>query len=335
MANIIISRASGELKNVFGEIAAPIAAFIEQRDQAYQTESIANKIFTKVTSTHPVEAYASMTGGDEWLPVGEGEPAPTNGFKEGFTQIIENVTWKSSFAITQEAIEDDQIGAIKDTAAKRAQTYELTRERFFARLLAEAIKGNTSFTIGGKTFSTKGADGVCVFAKNHPYAAATGTQSNVFSNAFTASNLSKVMTAMQDFRGDKKEILSLNPDTIIIPNIASLKEEVFGVLGATHDPTTAAGNKAWYLTGNLNIIVWPYLNEFITADSAPWILLDSKYNELYKTAINQERVPLEWRSTYDESKCINLWTGRARFTGGFVDWRGIAVGGVTGGTTIS
>ena len=82
------------------------------------------------------------------------------------------------------------------------------------------------------------------------------------------------------------------------------------------------------------MIVWPYLNDFITAGTSPWILLDSKYNDENGGAIWSDRTALEVKSRIDEGNDANIWSGYARFIAGFNDWRAFAVGGVTGGTTM-
>lgn len=334
MANIIISESAKNMPATFGELSAPIAEFITRRDQAYQAESIASKIFVKKKSTHRLEAYGGYTAANDWEPVGEGESHPTNGFEEGYTKVVSNVVWKSEFDITREAVDDDQIGELQDLAGNKQDSYERTRERFFARLLGEAVKGNSSFKLGKFSFDTTGADGKVIFAKDHAPKITGNVQSNLFAGEFSVSNLAKAQTAMQNFRGDNGEILALTPDTIIIPNLADLKTEVFGVLGANFDPSVAGGNKYNYLFGNFNVIVWPYLNEFIKSGTAPWILMDSSYMKKYPCAIEQERVGLEWKSTYDENHDINRWLGYARFTGAFVDFRGLCACGVTGGSTL-
>ena len=79
------------------------------------------------------------------------------------------------------------------------------------------------------------------------------------------------------------------------------------------------------------MICWPYLNQFITAGTAPWVLLDSKYNQEYGGAVWNDRIPLAVRSTIDENTDANVWRGRSRFNATFHDWRFAAIGGVSTG----
>ncbi len=137
---------------------------------------------------------------------------------------------------------------------------------------------------------------------------------------------------MQNFKGDSGDLLDVAPTTILIPNDWQLKRDVFAVLGADKEPDTA--NNAWnFLVGRYNVIVWSYLNQFITANTHPWIVMDSNYNTNYGSAMWLDRVKLEVRSEIAENDA-NVWKGYARFSAGFNDWRGFAVGGVSGGTQL-
>ena len=67
----------------------------------------------------------------------------------------------------------------------------------------------------------------------------------------------------------------------------------------------------------------------------PWFLLDGAFLEENDGAIFQDRVKLNVRSVLDENNDNNLWKGRARFSGGFADWRFVSAGGMTGGTELA
>ena len=110
---------------------------------------------------------------------------------------------------------------------------------------------------------------------------------------------------MQNFRGDNGELLDVAPDTIVIPNLFSLKKAVFAAIGADKDPATA-NNGFNYQFGRWNVIVWAYLNQYITASTAPWMLIDSRYNKEYGGAVWLDRTNLEVRSTLDENTDANV-----------------------------
>ena len=278
------------------------------------------------------EKFTTMTAMEGFQPVGENGDYPVDGMQEGFSKFLEHMTWKNSFSLSREIVEDGKLMDLKKQPAGFITSYYRTREKFGAALLGAAITGATSTKFYGKTFSTLGADGKCLFAKEHPSALGKKKQSNLFTDGFSSDALAAAESAMQDFRGDNEEVLDVAPTTILIPNEYTLKRDVFAAIGADKDPNTA-NNGFNFNFGRWNVIVWPYLNQFITAGTKPWVLLDSKYNEEYGGAVWLDRVALEVRSELAGNDA-NVWKGYARFIAGFNDWRAFCVGGVTGGTQL-
>jgi len=333
MPNIIFSEGSGVNNSVFGASQEPIKMLIETRGENYEQQSVLPNLFTMDTSTNWAEKYTAMTAMDGFQPVGENGEYPVDGMRESYSKTFEHMVWKDKFELSREIIDDGKVIDLKKKPAGFIKGYYRTREKFGAALFGEAIKGNASFTFKGKTFSTKGADNLCLFSKVHPsILKASRTQSNLFADAFSGDALMAAESAMQDFRGDNDEVLDVAPDTILIPNSYALKKAVFAAIGADKDPATA-NNGFNYNYGRWTVIVWQYLNQFITSGTAPWVLLDSKYNEENGGAPWLDRVKLEVRSEM-ASNDANVWKGYARFSAGFNDWRFASVGGVSGGTQL-
>lgn len=221
---------------------------------------------------------------------------------------------------------------LKKQPAGFITSYHRTREKFGAALLGAAIRGLSTTSFSGRDFSVTGADGKSLFHKEHPSKLGKKKQSNLFADAFSNDALSAMEAAMQDFRGDNEEILDVSPTTILIPNDYTLKRDVFAAIGADKDPNTA-NNGFNYNYGRWNVIIWPYLNQYIASGTKPWVLLDAGYNEEYGGAVWLDRVALEVRSELSGNDA-NVWKGYSRFTAGFNDWRAFAVGGVSGGTQL-
>lgn len=335
MANITFSEASGLQDSIYGKSQAPIRMFLEKRGEAFEQQSIVKELFDVESSTHYGEKFTTMTAMEGFQPVGENGNYPMDGMQEGFSKTMEHMVWKNSFTLSREIVDDAKLMDLKKQPAAFIAGYYRTREKFGAALFGTAITGGTTTNFRGVSFATTTADNKCLFAKDHPSVLKTnkGTQSNQFSDAFSDDALAAMETAMQNFKGDNDEILDVSPDTIVIPNDYKLKKAVFAAVGADKDPDTA-NNGFNYTYGRWNIIVWPYLNEFITAGTSPWILMDSKYNKEVGGAIWLDRKTLEVKSRIDEGNDANVWSGYARFTAGFNDWRFAAVGGVSGGTTL-
>ena len=333
MAGITFSEGSGVNDSIFGKSQAPIRKFLEKRGEAFEQNSIVKQLFTNMTSKNALEKFTTMTAMDGFKPVGENGAYPIDNLQEGFSKVFEHMTWKDRFSISREMVDDSKLMDLRKRPETFITGYYRTREKFGAALFGAGITGGTSINFGGKAFDAKVADGKALFAKDHPEKLTKKTQSNQFSDAFSDDALAAMETAMQNFRGDSDEILDVSPDTILIPNDYKLKKAVFAAIGADKDPDTS-NNAFNYVYGRWNVIIWPYLNEYITAGTSPWILLDSKYNETYSGAVWLDRKTLEVDSHIDKNNDANVWSGYARFTAGFNDWRFAAVGGVSGGTTL-
>ena len=135
---------------------------------------------------------------------------------------------------------------------------------------------------------------------------------------------------MQNFTDDSGNLLGLNPDTIIIPNIESTKRKVFAAVGSDKLPGTSF-NDMNYIAGNFHVLVWPELNKFAAFDNSAsrdcFVILDSTFNAEADCCVFQEREELSVTDKWEDNDAYWL-KGRGRFTGGFVDWRGICAGGV-------
>ena len=137
---------------------------------------------------------------------------------------------------------------------------------------------------------------------------------------------------MQNFTDENGNVLAIQPDTILIPTIGSLKQKVFAVIGS--EKVTGSGNNDYnYLFQNWNVLISPVLNKYVTKDSEPWVLMDSKMIQDEDIFIMQDREALNITSLVERNDA-NTWNGRCRFGGGFVDFRGMVAGGVSFGEAL-
>lgn len=333
---VTVSIGSGLVDPIFGKCQVPLASYIEQLGEAFERESLLKYLFHFENSRHWAEQHSSETAMDDFVPVGEGGEYPRTGFESGYERIIENMTFKQSFSVTQELVEDAQLGEMKRRARKLITAYGRTREKFGRALYAGGLYG-TTVSFGGKSFACNSADGLALFHKEHVNKVNGKKQCNLYKGSFTASLLGKIETEMQQMTGDNGELLAVAPDTILIPNDAALKDAVFAAIGADKEPTTS--NNAYnHQFGRWNVIIDPYLTQALAAmgkTDKPFILLDSKFLETGDGAIFQERKKLEVKSVVDQNNDNNSWRGRARFGAGFVDWRFAAAGNISTGKDLT
>lgn len=332
MADIIFSEDSHVADSVYGNFQYPIKSIIEKRAEAFEAESLIDSVFSMQDSTHFAESYGSMTSMNDFEPVGENGAYPTNGMEEGYFKTVQNVTWKSMFSVSEEMIEDAQTIDLKQKPQQFVTAYYRTRERFAARMYGEAMKGSASFQMGKQTFDLTTADELPLFSKSHKSKKMKGVQSNAFADAFSVDALAQAESCMQNFMDDNGNILNIAPDTILIPNDAALKKAVMAAVGSDKDPNSNY-NAFNNLYGRWNVICWPYLNQFIAAGSAPWVVLDSQYLKDNLAAVFQTRKKLTVHSKVEDNDA-NTWKGRARYNCSFVDWRFACCGGFTGGTQL-
>ena len=334
---LTVSIGSGLNGTIYGDCQVPLKAFLESRGEAFQRESLLPYLYRMEKSRHWAERYSSETAMGDFEPVGEGGDYPKTGFEDGYFRDIVNMTFKQSFSVTQELVEDCLLGTMKQRANKLVTAYGRTREKFGRILYAGGLCG-TTVSYKGKTFACGSADGQALFSKTHPNKVNGAKQTNLYKGTFTNTLLGKIETEMQNIKGDNGELLGVAPDTIWIPNDAALKDAVFSAVGADKEPTS--GNNAFnYQFGRWNIIVDPYLTAALTdmgkSGEKPFFLLDSKFIELNDGPIFQDRVPLDVKSVIDNNNDNNVWQGRARFGAGFADWRFVAVGNMSTGTDLT
>ncbi|MDR1329836.1 MAG: hypothetical protein LBK23_09585 [Oscillospiraceae bacterium] len=341
MAGHTITEISGLMDTVYGKSAYPIAKIIDDYGASRNKDERLKTIFSMEKSTHFAETITSTSGFDGFAPVPENGAYPDDSAQDGYEKIFQHKTWKDRFRVSREMVDDDQIGRMKRLATKFVNGFDATREKFGAAMFGAALGGVADPSYRGIKFSTYGAsaDGRPLFDKLHPSKSKPSLkQSNVFNNPFSQTALSKMQSAMVDFRDDNGEILEIVPDTIIIPNDAEAIEIVLGVIGAFSQPDTSNNN--WnYHYGAWNVIIWPKLNQFIPSGTAassafPYVLLATDYNQAASGAVWYDREPLSTKPYVDNDTDAAVWNGRARFSAGFHDWRAFAAGGIARGDAL-
>ena len=150
MAGIIFSENSMQNDAVYGKYQAPIRLMIEKKAEQFEKESKISELFSVQKSTHFGEAYTSMTGMDDWLPVGENGSHPENGMRQGRDKLLVNETWKSAFSISREMVDDSNLIELRRRPAAFVAAYGRAKERFAASLYGAAMDGKTEITINGK-----------------------------------------------------------------------------------------------------------------------------------------------------------------------------------------
>ena len=334
MPGIIFSEGSGLADSIYGNCQYPIRMFLEKRGESFEQKSMLPEFFKMDKTENFGDMLTGMTAMNGFEPVGENGEYPADSMEEGYKKLLEAVTWKDSFAISQEMVEDARLMDMRKKPLAFITAYYRTRENFGAALFGGAINGKTSIKFGKMMFDITGADGLPLFHTAHKPKVSGKVQSNLFADEFSVDALDRAEAAMHQLRGDNNEILDVTPTTIAIANIPELKRKVFAAIGADKDPDTA-NNGFNFQCGRWNVKVWNYLNQYIAKDAQPWMLLDDAFNEDCGGAVWHDRIPLNVKSIINNDNDANVWQGRARFNATFNDFRFACLGGIKGGTKLA
>lgn len=317
---MIFSKASGVNDSIFGRSQEPIKMMLEQQEEAFQKMSIIDKVFFMDKTKDFANKYTIETSLGVFTPVGENGKYPESTFQEGYSKVIEPETWKNQFSVTQEMVEDGKMGKIKSRATAFMLSYNRTRELFAAGIINNGNSATMNF--GGKNFDISGADGKALFAVDHPSkTGGTAAQSNLYAAAFSYDNLGYAEEKMHYVKDDDGNILTVSPDTIVIPDKAALKKEVFNAIGAEGIPGTADTSYN-YQFGRWNVVVSPYLNNFSGVSGGDvWFLLDSAFNDAYQALVWLDRISLTTKSYVEDNTDANVFAGRARYAAAPNNWR--------------
>jgi hypothetical protein len=328
MAGVIFEKGSNLNDTQIGKSLQPIRAYIEQQVEAFENKSLVNEIFIPDTTTDFAAKYGYETSVGNFENTGEGGAYPENGMQDGYSQYLEPCTFKNKLVVTQEMIEDAKFGKIKSKAGMFTLSYGRTREELGAAMLMGASGAAVTYGNGNallNSYKTTGADAVALFTAAHPSkTGGAANQSNFYAGELTYDNLCYAQQYMHLFKDDDGHLLSISPDTIIIPDDARARKMVADIVGTEGVPGTA-NNSSNSQKGNWNVLIWPYLNAFIpsgvTAGKMPWFLMDSGFNEVGQGAIWLDRVNLTIKVDMDPANDNTLFKARARFVPGFNNWR--------------
>ncbi len=288
---------------------------MEREEGDFAKQSLLKTLYNVKTSKHYAEAIASMTGiGDMVATDGA---VPYENFEEGYPKTFIHQVFKKGIEIKRETIDDSRIIDMESQAGNLIDASARTREKFVHAIFNYADA--TSFTLAGKTFDSKGADGLALASTSHPSKTGKGSnQSNTSAIALNTTSLKTAEEAMIGFKTDIGEPASVIPDTLFVP--FHLKDEAYEINYSLGKLATA-NNDANAYQGKYRVIVSKWLD---IVDNDRWFLIDSSY--MKKCLYWITRKPLEISSQKDFN--TDNWRIKAyeRYSLGFTDWRWIFCG---------
>ena len=340
MPGTIVTVQGGATRTLLGLYHAPLVTLLRQQAGIDEKELLTQYLFAERNYVNRTAvAFGGVTAVGEMQPTPEnGQPSVTD-YKELEPTQLFYKKFSNQVVITDDMLEKGNFDEAAAAVRGLTKAYYTTVQRFQESFYVHAIMGHTSFTNGIHSYDTTVGDGKALFATDHPYRGSdsTATQSNRFTNGATQGGIETIITAMQKFEGDTENLLNITPRTILIPNDARLKRQVFTALGSVG--LLESNGNAWnYQLGSYNIVILRYADTILrklgwTGD-LPFVILDDKVMEDFTAAVFGNFKTHKVIVTADPELERTKYTSRAEFNARFNMWQYAAVGGVPNGTTL-
>lgn len=224
-----------------------------------------------------------------------------------------HVTYAKGTQVPLELVEDDLYGVIGENGMGTKRSKALARG---IRARAET----KSAEVFENSFSVNGYDGVPLFSDAHPLIGG-GTQGNKITRVLSELGLKEARLLLRSQVDDKGIKIQSMGDTLIVP--ADLEYTALEVTETDRTPYSDENTKNIVGPRIRKVIVLDYLE-----DKDAWFLSDSTMNELNFFW----RVKPEFKRDEDIDHFTIKFVGRARFSVGYSNYRGIV--GSTGQTAV-
>ncbi|MDR7534550.1 MAG: Mu-like prophage major head subunit gpT family protein [Armatimonadota bacterium] len=269
-----------------------------------EAESVYERIYNVARSEKNYEEVLGLVGFGYLPKEGELETVTLQDALEGFKTRFTHVKYGLGYQISQELIDDDMYGQIREFPAALARSARATMEKISADVFNNGF--STSFT---------GADGKPLFATDHPLKRG-GTGSN---RAATAADLS--FSALRQGAIDLRKITDdagipiggSTEITLLVP--PDVEFDAAEIIKSVERPDTAnRAVNALRQQRRWDLIVWDYLT-----DTDAWFLLYPK--NLHKL-ICFIRKDIDQEADRDIKTDAFWHVVRFRKSVGWADWRG-------------
>lgn len=330
---IAFSKSSALNDDLWKTIDTALIAIMQDTDtEKNNDDELVNALYNVKKSKKFGERQTGLTEFDNFVPVAEGAEAVQDELQQGFAKTIVHEAFMKSFVCTAEMAEDGQLDEMKLASTNFVRAYKRSRAQF----ASDALVGEgAEFTYGGKSFDKTTGDAKGLFDTKHPgKKAGVGEQCNVFTNAFGEDTkmLNRLANIGRNFKNESGQVMGYTFDTIIIPgNVPQLEEVIKRIIrsdlivgSSNNDVNTQKG--LWKLIVN---------HRWTVDEGAPYILMSSEANKEMNGSVFYDRIPLTMKNDVELLTHNLRWSGRARFSAGFYNWRPFILGGAKTGNTIT
>ena len=292
-----------------------------------------NAMFNLGKSKQFGEKLGSATEFGDFSIVPEGGKAVQDDIQEGYDKLIVHEQLIKGFTITANMLEDNKVEDMKIKAEQFVKAYKRSRLAEATALLTGATA--TQVKWGGKNLDATCSDKGALFAQNHPSIKGSGTQSNVYTDAFgnDDSVLYKLINIGRNFKNSSGNPMGYDFDTIMIPSDAPELERLIQKIIGSDQQVGSNYNDVNVLKGKLKLVVNPLWNTPGVAKK-PFIIMSAAANKELRGNMFYDRIPLTVSEEVDKATSDLNYFGRYRVGCGFNAWQHIIMGGAATGSTL-
>lgn len=350
-----------KLRTDYNVLREPLHAMMQEQQEAWEKKNPIDLIFKRGTLSTFQETYTSSIGfAHAFTETSDYAVGPIFNTAEGFSATYRSRTFQGGFIITQQTLEDGQVGRVRDDATAFTKRWHADLVEY-AMKSVEGAFGAPVYWEGGdgkrtkiELFSADTRDGKIdnpvknpLFYKEHTTVdredgTAVVKQSNMFwatdgngNKAITiggddagqiaklADFINLIITAMENYKDDNGKIAGVTgTKTIVAGNDARLRAAIEAALNL--DMINGLPNSA-YKRATLDTT--PYLNELPQfANGVGFMVIDKEYNSANHGLEFTERIPFTLDVTETKRPAGITYDGRQRFDINVATWRGIAYG---------
>ena len=330
---VTFSKHGGMNDEAWKVIDTELSMVIQDTDtEKNKDDELVKALFNVKSSKKFGEKQGSMTEFGNFQEVSEGDNAIQDDVQMGFSKLIEHTQFIKSFVCTREAKDDGDIDMMKTAAANFVRSYKRSRAQFASDCL---VTEGSTFLYGGKSYDKTTGDGKALFATDHPgKRTGVAAQSNVYTDAFgnDATVLYKLANKGRNFKNQSGNVMGYTFDTIVIPgNCPRLEDLVKRII---HSEQIVGSD---YNDINTQKGIWKLVVDHrweAAASTEPYIIMSSEALKELNAGVFFDRVPLDVANEVDINSRNLKWSGYARWSAGFYDWRAFILGGAQNGSSL-
>jgi hypothetical protein len=330
---VVISKSAGLNDDLWNENAPLIRRFIMDADtEKSNYDALLGDMFNVSKSNKFAEKNTGLTEFSDFSITGEGGNAVLDDLQETFLKTIEHEELMKKLVITKTMTEDSQVDMIKQKVKNFVRSYKRSRAQFATNLLC--IEGAKAAFGGKADLDRTTGDGKGLFAIDHAgKKAGVGTQSNVFTDAFSAENLIKLGNVLRNFKNDSGIKQGYTANKIIIPGDCPEMEEQIKRIIRSELVTGSANNDVNTQRGLWKLVVNPLWEH--DAGTNPYIIMSDEANEELMGNMFFDRTDLQMKENVDIDTHNLEYSGRFRMGAGFFNWRHVIMGGAATGSSLN